>query len=422
MKRLFTALFCSLSLCSFAQSDSVSLGAGANNMVFYNLSSGAQSSAPNNDWHLAFAARYISGFTYQSTSQAAAIRINEAYGLKLYRCPNQNLAQFATLDTTGWQSWQQMHNPDTSWTIGAFNINRNESDQFNYGWGEYNQGDHNIYGDSSVYLIQLPDGSFKKFAILTLIFDQYFNVQYSNLDNTAFDTLDIPKAPYNGKNFVYLNLNTNALLDKEPPLSDWDFMALRYTNNYDSSNVTKDIGILTKDVDNVYVATGADAQQNCYNGTAYANEINLIGHSWMGAPADTVIPAQAYFVSGPSGTYKLAITGFGGAATGMIDFTDGICTQTTSGISQLSASGMNVSVYPVPASDQINLKVNSTVEINATIELLDMTGRTIISQNGNMMIGENNYAFNLSTIQPGNYIIAITTATGKENRMISIVR
>ena len=204
MKRLFTALLCAVSLCTFAQTDSVSLGAGANNMVFYNLANGSQTSSPNNDWHIAFSARYIAGFTYASTSQAAAVLINEAYGLKLFRCPNQNLAQYASFDTTGWESWQQMHNPDTTWTIGAFNINRNVSDQFNYGWGEYNQGDHNIYSDSSIYLIQMPDGSFKKFAILNLIYDTAFNVQYANLDGSGASTSQIVKN--NSKNFLLLPL------------------------------------------------------------------------------------------------------------------------------------------------------------------------------------------------------------------------
>ena len=101
MKRLFTTLLCILSLSIFAQNDSASLGSGAANMVFYSLSTGAKTTAPNDDWHIAFAGRYINGFTYASTSRAAAIRNNEAYGLKLFRCPNQKLAQWAELISSG---------------------------------------------------------------------------------------------------------------------------------------------------------------------------------------------------------------------------------------------------------------------------------------------------------------------------------
>jgi hypothetical protein len=419
MKRLFTALLCTISLYTFAQTDSVSLGAGATNMVFYNLANGSQTSATNNDWHIAFAARYIAGFTYASTSQAAAILINEAYGLKLFRCPNQNLAQYASFDTTGWESWQQMHNPDTTWTIGAFNINRNVNDQFNYGWGEYNQGDHNVYGDSSIYLIQLPDGSFKKFVILSLVYDTAFNVQYANLDGSNASTTQIVKN--NSKNFLYLNLNTNTVMDKEPALADWDFVALRYNNTvYDSTNLTQDVGILTKDANSVYAASGSDAQQSCYGGSNYANEINLIGKSWMGTPGDTVIPGLAYFLSGPDGSYKITITGFDGATTGVIDFTVGICAQ--SGISQINASNMDISIYPVPASDQINVRVNSSEESNTVIQLLDMSGRVLISQNTNTSTGENNFPMNIASVQSGNYIVSVSSAIGKINTLISVVK
>lgn len=420
MKRLFTALLCSLTLCSFAQNDSVSLGAGATNMVFYSLSTHAKTSAANDDWHIAFSAQYISGFTYDLTSIAAAVRINEAYGLKLYKSA-QKLAQYSTFDTTGWRSWTQMHNPDTSWNIGAFNSNRNVADQFNYGWGEYNGGDHNIYSDSAIYLIQLPDGSFKKFAILSLVYDTAFNIQYANLDNSGAMTQEIRKAPYSTKNFVYLNLSTGNLIDKEPALTAWDFVALRYTHTvYNSANLTQDIGILTNSTNSEYAASGSVAQQSCYQGAGYSNLIDIIGKSWMGTPGDTVIPGLAYFIQTPSSGYKMTITGFGGAATGVVDFTLGACAL-PNGIADINAA-TDLTVYPVPASDMVNIKVISADERNTDIQLLDMSGRVILSQAANMHAGENNFPMNISNIQSGNYIVSLSSASGKVNRMISVVK
>jgi hypothetical protein len=420
MKRLFTALLCILCLSISAQSDSLSLGAGATNMVFYSLTTHAKTTAPNDDWHIAFAGRYINGFTYQSTSRAAAIRINEAFGLKLFRSPNQKLSQWASFDTTGWQGWQQMHNPDTAWTIGAFNINRNINDQFNYGWGEYNQGDHNIYSDSSIYLIQLPDGKFKKFAVLNLIIDTAFNVQYANLDGSARVNQGIPKAPYSNKNFVYLNLNTSALLDKEPLLSAWDFVALRYNStNYDSLNTTQDIGILTKDDDHVHAASGSQAQQTCYTGS-YSPEINIIGKSWRGTPADTIISGLAYFVQTPISSYRFSMTGFGRSINGELDFTIDACSMQT-GITDINAAAA-LTIYPVPASDVVSIKLNSETESNTDVQVLDMSGRVILSQNVASHLGENVFTINVASIQSGNYIIAISSANGRMNKMISITR
>jgi hypothetical protein len=417
MNRFFTIIFCTVALAAFAQTDSVSLGAGATDMVFYSFADGVQGTAANNDWHIAFADRYIAGFTYTSTSQAAAILINEAYGLKLYRSPTQKLSQWAAFDTTGYEGWQRMHNPDTTWTIGAFNINRNINDQFNYGWGEYNQGNHNIYSDSSIYLIVLPDGSYKKFAILSLLYDTTFYVQFGNLDNSNFATASILKS--NAKNFKYLNIGTNTLMDKEPVLSSWDFVALRYNNTtYDSTNLNQDIGILTKDADETYAASGADAQQPCYSGSDYSNDINIIGHSWM--VNDTTIPGLAYYVTGPTGSYKLVITGFGGAATGVVDFTVGICA-TQAGISQIGPD-MTVSIYPLPATDHINVTVSSYADNNTTIKLLDMSGRLILSQHINTNSGENSTTLNVVSIQSGSYILSVANGTGQVNKMITIVR
>ena len=418
MKRIFTAILCAISLCTFAQNDSVTLGPGAKNMVFYNVTTGAKTTAANDDWHLAFSARYINGFTH--TNQATTIRINEAYGLKLFRSPNQRSAQFASFDTTGWQGWQQMHNPDTTWDIGAFNINKNFNDQFNYGWGEYNSGDHNIASDSSMYLIQLPDGSFKKFTILNLHYDTAFNVQYSNLDNSNLLNLEVRKNPYSNKNFVYVNLNNTTILDKEPPLASWDLMFFRYNNTtYNPSDLSQDVGVFTRDGVNAFEASGATAQQSCYTGI-YSPYINAIGKSWMGQPGDTVIPGLAYFIQTPAGTYKYTATGFGGSSTGEVDFTIGICSQQT-GINEQS-NVSNLQIYPVPAADHINLKVNSETESNTDIQLLDMSGRVLVSQNANIHIGENNFNMNIASVQSGNYIVAISTASGKINKLISVVK
>jgi Secretion system C-terminal sorting domain len=420
MKRLLTALLCAIAFSTFAQNDSVSLGAGAKNMVFYSLATHAKTYAANDDWHIAFSARYINGFTYPLTSIAAAVRINEAFGLKVFRSPNQRLAQWASFDTTGWHGWQQMHNPDTTWNIGAFNINRDTADQFNYGWGEYNGSDHNIYSDSSLYLIQLPDGSFKKFAILTLVYDTAFNVQYADL-NGATTNLQIVKAPVNAlRNFYYVNLNTNAILDKEPNLSDWDFTVLRYNNTvYDSTNTTQDIGIFSNDADNINLATGVAAQQNCYSGGNLSNLMNAIGKSWRNTASDSIYPDQSYFIIGPASTYKFTVTGFGGAASGNLFFSESTCA--TAGIAALSNIS-NLSIYPVPASDHIHISFQSTTEGETTLQLVDMTGRSMLSQTQTTLIGENSTSLNTASLSAGDYILSITTETAKVNRLLTIVR
>jgi len=389
-------------------------------MVFYSLANGAQTSAPNNDWHIAFSVRHVQ--PPFNTYLGVAIRINEAYGLQLYLCPNQKLSQFSTFDTTGWQSWTRFHNPDTTWTFGAFNANTNFSDPYNYGWGEYSLSDHNVNTDSAIYLIVMPDGSFKKFAMQALIYDTVYDFQYANLDNSGLTNQQVLKNPYPTKSFVYYNLLTNSVLDKEPALANWDLVALRYNNtSYNPANLSQDIGILTNDANSAYAASGTAAQQSCYTGSGFSNHINVIGKSWMGAPGDTVIPGLAYFIQTASSGYKLTVTAFGGAATGVVAFTLSTCASQT-GISEVSSANIQADVYPIPASDGINVTVNSTEDANAGIKLIDMTGRTIISENMILSPGTNTLGLNTADIQPGNYILSISTPACGVNKLISIVK
>jgi hypothetical protein len=413
MNKILTLLTLCFSLSAFAQNDSVTLGAGATDMVFYNIGTGTKTTASNNDWHIAFTVRPAL-FPY-NTNQAAALRINEANGLKLYRSPNQTLTTWSTFDTAGYTGWQQLHNPDTTWTIGAFNVNKDFNNLYNYGWGNYVFAEHSVVSDSSIYLLQLPDGSFRKFAMLALVYDTAFEVQFDKLDNSDFTTQEVRKIPYRTKSFVYYNLETKTILDKEPALTDWDMVFLRYTNSYDSTNITKDMGILTNDAKSVYAASGSTAQQACYSGT-YSNYINVIGKSWMDQN-DSIIPGLAYFISG--GT-RFAMAEFGGSATGLMGFDISLCS--TAGIADVNSNTSAISAYPVPASDILNVKLSSDNQTDASIQLLDMSGRMIQSQSAIIRSGENNFSLNISALQSGNYILSVSSAGGKMNRMVSVVR
>ena len=139
----------------------------------------------------------------------------------------------------------------------------------------------------------------------------------------------------------------------------------------------------------------------------------------MGTPGDTVIPGLAYFISGQGGTYKLTLTGFGGAATGEFDFTVGVCSQT--GISEIIPS-LDMMVYPVPASELINVKLHASAEGNTEIQLLDMSGRVIISQSDFTHVGENLFPFKTASLETGNYIITMASAGSRVNKLISIVK
>ena len=419
MKKLFTLVLLCISLFSIAQNDSIFLGADSKNMVFYNIhfTPHTKTTVPNDDWHIAFSVR-PAAFP-NNTNQSAAIRINEAFGLKLYHS-TQKLSNFSTFDTTGWQGWQRMHNPDTTWTIGAFNINKDFASAYNYGWGTYQFAHHNVVGDSTLYLLQLPDSTFRKLAILNLAYDTAFNIQYSNLDNTGLSTLEIRKKPYRTKNFVYLNLNNQTIMDKEPALTDWSMVFLRYNHtNIDTANLSQDMGVLTNDSHLCATdSSGAGLTGWCVDTQHYSYYINQIGQTSKYHPSEVLVPNKHYFIRhDPTGLFRISFTTWGSATDGNITLQLADCEFV--GINDIATD--KLTLYPIPATDKLLLKLNSTSPSPA-IQVYDMIGKLLITDDKPQPVDAGTYSLNIATLQSGNYIVSVTIDGNRINKLISVIK
>jgi hypothetical protein len=424
MKQIFLSLLilASLSYSSRAQiMDSISMGPGANQMVFYSLSAGTVATASNEDWQIAFSMR---GAVYPyNTNQATAIRINEAFGFKVFRSPTQKIASFSSFDTTGYHSWQQLHNPDTTWKIGAFNINKNFANDFNYGWGGYNSTTHAISSDSSLYLLVMPNGDIKKFALLDLSYDTAYNMIVGNLNATVPDAIQVHKtsATKRTRCFVYLDLDAKVVRDKEPNITSWDMVFLRYTNTaYDPINPTQDMGVLTNDRLMAYAAPVSEINNGCSFARSYSPFINVIGKSFVTHPSENLIPDLSYWLTDGTRNYKLRFTDFGSAYSGRISFTKSNCSASTSIAEQSIHSTFHA--YPIPASNQLTISLSIESEASATLEVLDMTGRVLISKTSILNAGQNSQTLDVSALSEGNFLLQITQGGIVYNRRIAIVR
>ena len=109
--------------------ETVSVGAGYANDVYYSLENGEVASIPRNNWDVGFSVA-----KYGST-----IITNGGTGAALYQYPNGSAASWETMDTTGLHTWDILYNSQSSWSEGAFS--RNESS-----WGEYSTITHFITG------------------------------------------------------------------------------------------------------------------------------------------------------------------------------------------------------------------------------------------------------------------------------------
>lgn len=376
-----------LSHSSYAVTDSVSLGVNKDKVVYYSLKNGVVSSIPNDDWHLAFSSQ--PALFPSNTLQSATVRINGAYGVKVFKIPNKVIGDFASVDTTGWSNWNQIHDSDTLMWMGAFNRNVDLMDVYNYGWGGYNFGAHSVLGDS-LFLIQLPNGALKKFAILKNEWDTAFVVKFSNIDNSSTNTVTIPKKPYKTKNFVYYDLNTATIKDREPAANTWD---LQYCV-YNDANGTRKIGAL--------INKSSTAENNwvipCYQNQKYDVRYNSMGEFGMGN--DTlaeIITDQNIHIQTPTGNYNMSF-GPNNPSTNTFVFNAVACDNAT-GIE--ANSKLNATLFPNPTSGLIQLEVEAFS--GKSIAISDIAGKTLFQQ----VLNNNSTTIDCNTFAEGIYLLRI---------------
>ena len=136
--RNLLVLFCLFFYCSAsAQSwvtDSVTMGPGYGQDVFYSLKLGSLKTVPNNNWHLAFQ------MTPPGPYGNVSVLANHVQGhVQVYSLHMKASTSFTTLgvsDTVGKTNpMMQLFNTDTSWNYGAFNREANTSNYFDYRLG-----------------------------------------------------------------------------------------------------------------------------------------------------------------------------------------------------------------------------------------------------------------------------------------------
>lgn len=403
MKKLILPFaFMLISFAMQAQSvvDTVSLGAGYANQVWYSLENDEQGSAPKNNWDLAFE---TGGF-------GTSIHINSVIGTMLWTYPHADTTGWATIDTTGMTAWTAKYNSDTSWSIGAFDKGMVTSNPNDVGWGIYNNITHVITGDS-LFVIKLSNGAYKKLWIKNVINGGY-NFVYANLDGTNTQTYFILKSNFNGKNFGYYSLQTNSELNREPaPTANWDLLFTQYTGfvptPYTLSGVLQNKGIIAAQADNV---ANPATYENWFD-HSFETAINVLGADWKtysGAwylSQDTV-----YFVKSKQGDiWKIIFTGFGGAGNGNFIFSKEKIS--TVGLDEINASSnIELSVYPNPVvngSAQLVYSLNKDYT-HANYTLIDMNGKIVANESLNNNAGFYTHSISTANLEKGVYFVNIT--------------
>jgi hypothetical protein len=291
------------------RSESLSLGAGYVNDLYYRLSDGLVTTVPRSNWDIGFSV----------SPREAAILTNGAAGVTLKAYPASSWTWDSAIDTTGYYGWTNLYNSDTTWTEGAFNMN--ETGYPNYGWGDYDIVTHNVTG-VSLYIIKTRSGSLKKIWIeKKLSVDQQYIFRYSDLDGTNEKDVTLSLAAKNN-NFVYYSIDTDEEVDREPDNASWDIVITKYIDNsinYPVTGVLQNIGITAQ------ASTETEPASKLMPTDGYLTDISTIGSDWKIIDMDTyqysIDASRVFFVKDrDNNIFRIRFTTFEGSSTGDLSF------------------------------------------------------------------------------------------------------
>lgn len=412
-------VFSFLSLFSIPK-DIIIANSGGANSTYFSLANGVVLSDPISKWDIAF-----------MVGTDASIRINDAANHQLWLVPIKNAFDFGNaLDTNAMLSWQEMHNSDTLWTMGAFNNNKNGfANQGDFGWGMYNPNDHSIVG-SKIFVLKINASTYKQVLIESLT-AVGFKIKYANIDGTNPKSMTINLANYAGKNFVGLSMIDDKIYDKEPLSKDWDLVGTKFTGLtpdgqgnllwyslfgffsntrpvMQQGQPTKTFaGVKVAQVDNADLTVTTLPKLSDYN-----SNINEIGSDWKQYNNGYTFPKRVYFaqrfdsLNVPSGLiYKFSFKNYSNFSTTFSQ--DNVLAS----VSEDDNSNIsNATVYPneISKGENLNLVITSRVSNLATdINIYNIVGNLVATRKINLNADFSHILLNDLNLISGLYFVQI---------------
>ncbi len=422
-RNLLLGLFVAFSAQSNAQTwvyDSVALGAGYVNDVYYSMKNGASGPAVSNtNWHLGFE-MVPGGPGWGGVSVIANHTLN---GVKVYSL-HKTGSSFAGLTGSDTSVKTLLYTSDTSWDWGAMNVNTDGS-PFDYGWGKYSSTTHHVEGDS-LYLITFNGEAYK--MLITHYHSHpldsiYYAFHIAKFDNTG-DYLDTlwRKPNYVNKNFAYFDIVNNAFLNREPDHNTWDVQFTRYIEYvalgpgplqpYPVTGVLSNMGVMVADVRNVNPDT-----THSYNAYARIKDKHAIGSDWKSFNMTTfqydIDTTATFFVQTvDSAIYQVKFTGFT-SSSGKIVFAKRMLAQPVA-VKEVTNNISSHMMVPNPAADNSDFVMEAKESANnSRLFVTDMTGKVVMNGFVNIEKGLNAFRINTSNFAAGTYIVTVTNGDWK---------
>ncbi len=392
--------------------DSLTLGPGYSNDVYFSFENGVVAEVPRANWDIAF----------HTTVWTASIITNGGSGVNLYVYPNSDTAGWATVDTAGMAAWPALYDNEDDREDGAFN--RGSAGHPDYGWGKYNPINHDVVGDS-LYIIKTLSGAYKKIWILrkNSIANTYY-LRYANLDGSEEKNMQLAINPHRNRNFIHYSFATDAFVEREPDTASWDIHFTKYMAIQSNGTPYSVVGVQNnfKVYGNQFQGVGPDFTD--WTSQPLDSTLSPIGWEWktfdMNTFTWTVADSNAFFVqTRTQDIWKLVFTRFDGSTTGKIVFETLPVSLSSTG-DPLPAIDRSISVYPNPVSDRLNIELGENYNGPADIRIYDITGKQVFrsespAQNGNVSL-----VIQDAGLLRGIYVLKVTAGTASLTSRIMV--
>lgn len=384
------------------KSDTIDMKPSYTNDVFYSLENGVVAEVSGTEWTVAF----------YNSAMSAAIMINEARGVELW-IASEDVNDFATIDTTGnISTWTKLHDSELIWDAESAFEAEPITGSGNYGWGEYNFANHQISG-SRVFVIKTVAGDYFKVLVENKI-SGVFKYRYASLDNVLDTTMTINTPDLVGKNYAYLNMDNQTILDREPLNTEWDILFTKYWDLYDSgfgpaayASVT---GVLINQNVGIVEVNNTLNTDATYTNQTFDTVKNVIGHDFKYLDSNfqwALDDSLSYFIKSQNGdVFHLYFTRFDGTSTGIAGFNVEKVSNGTTAINESEVISIET-VYPNPSNGISQLIFSSEKNTTTELSIFNLLGEQIYHTSIQTNNGLNSFSIDLNNANNGVYLIQL---------------
>lgn len=407
--------------------DSVAMGPGYMNQVFYDMETGIKGTATVAGWDIA----------HTSDMRDNCIRVNHMNGIRVFYYPKNDKSGWSTFDTSGFAGWDLYYNDIHDHQKGA--LNHQAMPPWGIGWGTYNSSTHEVIGDS-LYLLAWYVGNkytkFLKFQPIKQTSGANLIFRYANVDGSGEVQDTLKQSEANGQNYKYFQFDGSKPV-REPSKLTWDITFNRYYEPvpfgpgvivyYPVMGVESNRGTKAAKISGPsWASVLADTANlmNTYMGSV-KDDLTAIGSGWKhfdnGSFKWYLADTQSFMIKSVRGTdsvfWLIHFTGFTGSSSAKSLFTK-MRLGVTNAVHHPLIGQM--SVFPVPAGKNLFIALENSNISSGTLVLTDLNGKTVKSMAISPNMDFSAVSVPVHDVKAGLYVISIESGNNRLSKKVII--